>query len=195
MIIGLTGGSGTGKSSACEFFRQRNFLIIDSDKVSREVCSPGERCLEELIQSFGGVILDSDGSLKRHALGEIVFSDKDKLKMLNKITHKYILERIRNIIEENRHKDIVLDAPLLFETGLDDVCDVKLCILSSTDNRINRICARDGISREQALKRISSQHDDNYYISGCDYALYNDRGIEELNAELKEIFGGSDVEK
>jgi len=193
MIIGLTGGSGTGKSTAGSFFKDRGFLVIDADKVSRKVCSKGEKCLLEIKDSFGENILDSEGNLKRQVLGDIVFNDKAKLNLLNKITHKYIIEEICNIVSQNKCKNIVLDAPLLFETDLHKMCDINICILSNKENRINRIMLRDGISKEQAFRRIESQKDDEYYISRSDYAIYNDLGVSELEGSLKDILGGNNA--
>ncbi len=190
MIIGLTGGTGTGKSTACRYFEDKGFLVIDSDKVAREVCDKGEPCLDEIVSFFGKEVLDDDGSLNRRRLGEIVFSDSKKLEKLNEITHKYIKEKIKNTISQNEQKNIVLDAPLLFEAGLGDVCTVRLCILADTNIRAARIMARDGISEEQALNRISSQHDDAFYVEKCDYAVYNNGDAEQLTNKLSEIFDG-----
>ncbi len=190
MILGLTGGSGTGKSTACSFFESKGFYIIDSDNVAREVCGAGMPCLLELVQNFGDGIIYSDGSLKRKELGRIVFSDSEKLAALNHITHKYIIERIKNIIDDNKDRSIVIDAPLLFETGLDAICTKTLCILSLEESRIARITERDGISKEEAMARIHSQKDDDFYISRCDYVLYNDLSRADLMCRLGEIFGG-----
>ena len=192
MIIGLTGGSGTGKSTASRFFGERNFLIIDCDRLAREVCSPGEECLEEIKQTFGNGVIDTDGTLKRRVLAEIVFSDKDKLSLLNSITHKHIVFRIHNILEETRCKNAVIDAPLLFEAGLDSICDITLAVLSLPENRIERICKRDGISEKEANARISSQQDDSYYRERCTYIMENNGDVESLFEKLNEVFGGID---
>ena len=93
MIIGLTGSSGSGKSVAAKFFAQKDFFVIDFDEISREICNKGEPCLNELTEQFGCDIIDSDGNLLRKKLGNIVFADSEKLKILNRITHKYILQK------------------------------------------------------------------------------------------------------
>ena len=193
MIIGLTGGSGTGKSTACEFFKKTGFVIIDSDEVSREVCRKGEACLDEIVEVFGAGVLDDEGNLMRHSLGDIVFNDKEKLLALNEITHKYIIGKIEDIINRNKHKNIVLDAPLLFETGLDKLCHMNICVLSEKENRIRRIILRDGISLEQATARIESQPNDKFYISRCDIAFYNNGDMELLMDHLKEEFGNGKI--
>ena len=191
MILGLTGGSGTGKSTVCKYFEEKGFLVIDSDKIARQVCQKGEKCLEEVVSAFGKEILDEDGNLIRSALAKIVFSDEKKLSLLNSITHKYIVLENKNIIEENSHRDIVLDAPLLFEAGLGDICTKRLCVLSDRNKRIQRIVERDNISDESATARINSQPEDEFYTSRCEYVVYNNSSREELFGELDRIFGGS----
>ena len=100
MIIGLTGGSGTGKSTASAFFRDSGFAVADLDAIARTVCAPGTACLAEIDAAFGGVV-DGDGELNRHKLGDIVFNDGEKLKLLNSITHKYIIEETKKFISKN----------------------------------------------------------------------------------------------
>ena len=198
MIIGLTGGSGTGKSTACRFFEDKGFFIIDCDVLAREVCLPGERCLEEIADSFGDEVIADDGSLKRQTLAQIVFSSPDKLKLLNSITHKHIIQRIYNIIEEKRRKNIVIDAPLLFEAGLETVCSCVIGVLADESKRLDRICKRDLISASLAKKRISSQHSDGFYEDKCDFVVYNNDTGEELFCRLEEIYqnlGGNNVTK
>ena len=190
MIIGITGGSGTGKSSACTYFDRMGYVIIDADTVAREVCAPGTECLAELVAYFGGDIVDGDGTLMRKKLGSLVFADSSKLMALNEITHKHIIKSIKEKIADNEGRDIVVDAPLLLETGLDSLCDVTLCVISSADNRISRIMARDGISAEDAQNRIQSQKDDSYYISRCDHTVTNNGSPDELIHKLSRIFGG-----
>ena len=189
MILGLTGGSGTGKSSACEFFAKKGFVIIDMDKLSRKVCRKGERCLKEIIEYFGRDIIDDEGELIRKKLGDIVFADGEKLEVLNRITHKYILKETTAIIKENRDKDIVLDAAVLFESGAHTLCTDTLCILADEKVRLSRIMKRDSLSEESAKNRIESQPDDKFYIARCDVALYNNGTAEELYAKLGGIYG------
>lgn len=191
MILGITGGSGTGKSTASRYFSQKGWLVIDADSVAREVCDKGQACLLEIKAEFGDAIVDKDGNLKRKELGEIVFSDKSRLDKLNAITHKYIVKEIEERVK-NTDTNTVIDAPLLLETGLDRICDKTLCVLADEDIRIDRICKRDSVTRESARKRISSQKQDSYYISGCDYAVMNNVGEEALLTEIAEIFGGND---
>ena len=189
MIIGFTGGTGTGKSSACDFFRKNEYLIIDADKVSRDVCVKGSRCLEEISEAFGSRILDEEGNLKRRALGDIVFNDKSKLELLNTITHKHIRNEIIGIVSRNPQRNIVIDAPLLFEAGLDSICDLKVCVLSSKSKRTERIMLRDGLTEEQAIARVESQPDDEFYISKCDIVLFNNEDSQSLMEQMEKELG------
>ena len=190
MVLGLTGGSGTGKSTASKYFESKGFLVVDSDKIAHKVCTKGEECMAEITKAFGEAVADADGNLNRAVMREIVFKDEEKLKLLNAITHKYIVRENINIIEENENKNIVLDAPLLFEAGLGKVCTKTLCVLSDMEKRAHRIVARDGISVENALARLSCQPDDEFYISRCDYVVYNNGTEQEFLGKLDLIFGG-----
>lgn len=192
MILGVTGGTGTGKTSVCQFFKKHGFVIIDSDIVARNVCRKGTDCLGEIADTFGADILDADGNLKRKELGRIVFSDEKKLKILNSITHKYIADSIKKTIEENNGKNILIDAPLLIEAGLDGICTKTLCVLADKDVRLKRIMERDSLSEDDARARISSQREDEFYISHCDFVIYNNGELASLETELFDIFGGID---
>lgn len=189
MIIGLTGSSGSGKSAAAVFFEQRGFYILDFDKISRTVCEPGKPCLAELAEAFGGGIIAPDGALRRKALGEIVFADRAKLELLNKTTRKYILaeaQRLRNECTA-AHKDMIYDAPLLFEAQLDRECDCVIAITADMEKRIERIVARDGISRNAACDRLNSQHDNDYYESRSEFCVRNNGTTAELYEKLADI--------
>lgn len=189
MIIGLTGSSGSGKSAAAAFFRKRGFYIMDFDKIARDVCAPGSPCLAELAENFGSGIIAADGSLRRRALGDMVFADSEKLKTLNAITRRYILAEAekRRAECESRGKDIVYDAPLLFEARLDKECDFVIAITADRQTRIERIMARDGISLDTARGRLDSQHPNEYYMRRSDFCARNDGTADELCAELDDI--------
>ncbi len=180
MIIGLTGGSGCGKSLASQFFEEKGFVIIDFDALSREVTSGGSECLDEIRKEFGDDVIAPDGTLMRRKLGDIVFSDQKKLSTLNSITHKYILAEANKLVEENKYKNIIFDAPLLFEAGLHDKCDYTIAICAEKDVRINRIANRDNISTESAKKRIESQKDDSFYIEKSNFSVRNDKDDKNL---------------
>lgn len=190
LVIGLTGPSGVGKTLISNTFLKFNIPIIDADKEAKEVTSPNSPCLKELEDYFGREILNDDGTLKRRHLANIAFSDPEKKEMLNKITHKYIKTNIDNKIDEykkNGSLGVVLDAPVLIESGRHKKCDKVICVISNKDIRINRIINRDNLSHDEAIKRINAQHDDDFYISNSDYIIINNDNIEDAIFQTTEI--------
>ena len=192
-VIGLCGGSGSGKGSSCEVFRELGIPSIDTDAVYREItASPGD-CIAALADEFGSEIITENGSLNRKRLAEIVFSGDDsalRLARLNRIAHKFILDETRRRLayyEQAGTPAAIVDAPVLFESGFDDECDILICIIADRDVRIARIMARDGITREEAEKRILSQLSDEELISRCDYVISNNYDISHLKTEVKHV--------
>lgn len=180
-VIGVTGPTGAGKSDICrELSASLRAKWIDSDVIARKVVEKGEMCLCELCKTFGNDILLEDGSLDRKKLGSIAFSDKEKLLCLNRITHKYIAQRIRVLLAEYSENEdyCLLDAPLLFESGLDSECDINLCVLADKDVRQKRIEKRDKIDSNSAQIRIKAQKKDSFYINRCDFVLFNNSEID-----------------
>ena len=174
--IGLTGGIGSGKSYAADVFREYNIPSIDTDIIAREVCGIGQPCLGEIIQNFTDCILNSDGSLNRRELAKIVFTDKEKLRILNNITHKYILSECKNWIRQREKENyfaVLIEAPVLFESRFNYHCDFVISVVADTDVRIQRILQRDGMSEQEALKRIENQHNNNFFIYNSDFIVYN----------------------
>ena len=186
-ILGITGGSGAGKTEVSNILREHGIDIIDGDKVSRLIMEPGEEALKETVEAFGNEILDSDGRLKRRELGNIVFSDTKKLEILNKITHKYITEYFLERVKKSDKNIVGLDGAALFESGIDKLCDGVLGVISEPEIRIERIMKRDGILREQASNRISAQKNNEFYIENCDFLVYNNGNIEEVRKQIGEV--------
>jgi dephospho-CoA kinase len=174
MVIGVTGGSGSGKSFFCKEAKKLGFHIIDADGIGHKVLLRGNPAYDEVVGFFGKEILSENDEINRKRLGEIVFSSKDKLQKLNSITHFRISEKIDEIIQENKDKNILIDAALLFESGMDAKCDKVIAILAPKDVRIKRIMERDGLIYEKALKRINSQSSDEFYRLRADFVLQND---------------------
>ncbi len=174
MIIGVTGNSGSGKSSLLRnVCIDKNFLIIDADKVGHKILLTKE-CKEEVLEFFGENIV-IDGEISRKLLGEIVFNDKEKLAKLTEITHKYILEEVRKkICENNKKYDIIfIDAALLIESGMSKMCDYNILVTASLENKISRIMERDGITFDLANARLDKQSKDSYLEKHCDFIIEN----------------------
>ena len=177
IVIGLTGATGAGKGFFGKTaFEKYGIVHIDTDKTAREVVMPGEPCLEDIKDFFGEEVINEDGTLNRKKLGEIVFSDKEKLSVLNRITHHYITDKVKKTIENarsNNEKAVIIDAPLLFESGEDKLCDVTVGVIAHRNIRKSRIMSRDGISEEMAESRIASGKDEGFFREKCDYILEN----------------------
>ena len=190
-VIGLTGGIGTGKSTVSQYLRDWGFAVIDADKIAREITEPGRPLLAELEKAFGNEIIREDGSLDRKGLAAIVFSDAEKRRVLDQLTHGRILEEIqRGVVlckEQASAKGIIIDAPLLFETGLDQQCDQVWLVTADQDLRVQRVCVRDGSSPREVRDRIRSQMPDEEKRKRADRVLDNSGSLKQLEARLRQI--------
>ena len=173
-LIGLCGRSGSGKSSFCKLALELGFKVIDCDLVYNELVSKRTPCLDELEVNFGKTVIEND-SLNRKKLAPIVFSDREKLELLNKITHKHISNRVFEILAEyGENAFVILDAPTLFESGLDNQCESVIGIIAPDELCISRIIKRDGITEQQAASRLSNQLTNDFIIEHSDYIVYNE---------------------
>lgn len=191
MIIGLTGNIATGKSKVASIFEEHGASIIDADRIAREVVGKGSPAWYEIVRHFGEEILRSDGSIDRKALGEIVFRDREKMKVLNDITHPRIMEKIRRRIEdlEKQKADIVIiEAALIVEKGgMKDLID-KLVVVSCTEEeQLRRLTERDGIGHDEAVSRISSQMPSKEKLRHADYIIDNSGSPEHTRRQVKEL--------
>ena len=190
-IIGITGGSGTGKTTVLESLRSRGALILDCDEIYHELLSGCRPMLDELKARFPAAF--EEDSFNRKKLGSIVFSDEAALKDLNAITHKYVLEETFRRLGDfamNGGAIAGIDAVELISSGIAEKCTAVFGVTASRENRIRRIMARDGISREYAEKRIDAQRSDEYYARNCTYILENNSGKEELIADFNDKLKG-----
>lgn len=188
-IIGLTGGSGTGKTMLSEEMKALGCAIIDCDAVSKLPDVYGPRCLSKLQAAFGADIVEN-GVLNRPLLAERAFSTPEGKVKLNEITHPEIYRKILELIaalERERNKLIVLDAPTLFESGFDRNCSRIIAVSARREVRIQRILTRDGMDRAAADKRINAQMEDAYYTARADYIIHNDGSRAEAKAQLTPI--------
>lgn len=190
MVIGLTGGIATGKSTVSSLLLKHGAYLIDGDRIAREVVEVGKPAYHQIIAHFGEGICQLDGSIDRKKLGRIVFSDPHERKKLESITHPYIFEEIRRRIheaEEARERLIILDVPLLFETGLEKEADLTLLVDADEAEQVRRIMARDHLTEEEAKARIASQWPMEEKRKRADYILSNRGNLEDLEREVEEF--------
>ncbi len=187
-VIGLTGGTGSGKSEVSKYLQEMGAGIIDADLVARQIVEIGKPAYRQIVAHFGKEILQEDGNILRHRLGEIVFSNAEELAFLNQCTHTYIVQEMqRQIIQYQQEGTafcIVLDAPLLFEAGLDTLCDSVWVVYADADVRTRRIIKRDGISEQTARARIASQKTWEEYHALSDVILDNSKDLQHLQQQL-----------
>ena len=189
-IIGLCGQSGAGKTTALEIFMSHGFPCVNCDELARLVTKKGTACLNELQKFFGGAIIYPDGTLDRKALAEVAFSSKEKHAKLCEITHRHILLELENRIEAAREageRVLVIDAPLLFESGLAAWCDEVVALCADRGVRLERIMRRDGLTEEEALARISRQKDERELAERSSFVIYNNNNKAELEKEINKL--------
>ena len=192
IVIGLCGSSGAGKGYVSKIFEKYGIPCIDLDRLYREkTTKKGTKCLEELTKTFGDEILTPDGELDRTKLASIVFEGegaKERLVKLNKIAHYYI--RIDTIELLNSYKAqgkvaTVIDAPVLFESGFDNLCDITASVIAKDEVKLERIISRDGITKEKAQARLKSQLSNEELIARSTY--YIDNSSDKAEAQIVEM--------
>ena len=190
-VIGLCGGSGSGKGTVASMLSDAGFLHIDADAVYHGLTSGDSPCLREISDTFGASVISADGALDRRALASIVFADDagDKLALLNSISHRYVLREIRKKIAENENAcpAVIVDAPLLFESRFNVECDLIVSVIAPRDIRIKRITERDGLTVSEAERRIDSQLDDEFLIAHSDIIINNFGDVSELADQVENV--------
>ena len=189
-VIGLTGRSGAGKGAACEIFKKHGIPTIDTDAVYHEILAEKGACTDELVAAFGKEILNEHGLVERKLLAARVFGKENTqglLHSLNDITHKYIMAKVWATVQvhrENGARAVLIDAPQLFEAGVERECDLTLGVIAPDALCIRRIMARDGISKESAAKRLAAQHGNDYFRKHCTAVIENAGTHAELEAQI-----------
>ncbi|MGN1133834.1 MAG: dephospho-CoA kinase [Oscillospiraceae bacterium] len=201
LIIGLTGQSGAGKTTVSKHFAEKGFALINCDTISRNVTRKGSECCKALQKYFPGCF-DCELELDRQALAKIVFSSKDKLELLNNTIFPFIIRDINAEIErlaDSGEKYIMLDAPTLFESGLNRLCDCIVSCVADKQTRIKRIAKRDNIPDELIEKRFDSQLSEEFFRTHSDYTIENNKDesfaqkqCEEISKEIKRKLNGTD---
>lgn len=192
LIVGLTGGYACGKSTVAEMFVELGAVLIDADKIAREVVKPDKQAWFEIVAHFGKGILLENGEIDRKVLGEVVFRDKAEREILNAIVHPRVLEEELKAIEEIKDREpdaiVILSVPLLIESGHYKQCDKIVVVRVDKDTQIIRLMERDGFSREEAIRRISAQMPLSEKVAYADFVIDNSGSREETEVQIKEVF-------
>lgn len=187
-IIGITGSSGSGKSTVCEILNEKyNVKIIDADKIAKELLTSGTEYYNDVISKFGREITDDVGKIDRKKLADLIYNDDKKREMLNNSTFYYVVKEIKLRAKDANNVDIIIDAPLLFESKLDDICNFTIGVIAKESVQIERIIKRDSISKEQACKRLKAQQTNDFYMSKCTEIIENNNEYIETEKQIEEI--------
>jgi dephospho-CoA kinase len=161
VVLGLTGGIATGKSTVAKMFKRCGAIVIDADQLAREVVRPGKPAWHEIVKVFGDEVVNPNKSINRHALGEIVFNDRRKLKRLERIIHPRVAREqqrlVRQIAKRSPDAVVVYEVPLLFESGAHSRVDKIIVVTADRQTQIARLERRNGFTRSEALRRIKHQ--------------------------------------
>ncbi|WP_102916234.1 dephospho-CoA kinase [Streptomyces eurocidicus] len=190
LSVGLTGGIGAGKSEVSRLLASYGAVVVDSDKIAREVVEPGTPGLAAVVAEFGPGVLTPEGSLDRPALGAIVFADPERLAALNAIVHPLVRERSAQL-EAAAGPDAVIvhDVPLLAENGLAPLYDLVVVIDASTETRLDRLVGLRGMTRDEARARMAAQATREARLAIADLVIENDGSVGELEGRVREVWG------
>ena len=187
-VIGVTGGTGSGKSTVSKILAENGAVVLDADKISKELQRPGTKTFKKIVKAFGDDVVSENGELNRKKLAEIIFNDHEKRILMNGIVHKEVArvfrERLKTL-EDAGTKVCVLDVPIPTEEGFFELVNSVWAVVANDDIRIERIMARSGMTEEEAERRIASQLSNREYEEIADVVIENERSREELEKLVK----------
>jgi len=187
-ILGLTGQSGAGKSTVAEFLEQNGFYVISADLLVKKIYNSGSPCLKTIATVFGEDIISDNGAPDRKLLAKRAFSSKENTALLSSIVHPFVTAELFTQIKkaaESGVTTVVYDAPQLFESNADVICDEIISVTAEKSVRLERICKRDNISKENALMRMNAQLDEEFFRENSDYIIENNSDLSSLNVQLE----------
>ncbi|WP_141431998.1 dephospho-CoA kinase [Bacillus sp. 03113] len=193
LVIGLTGGIASGKSTVSNMLKDRGITVIDADVEARLAVEKGEEAYKAIVHHFGSEILLPDGSINRSKLGAIIFSDQRKRKVLNDIVHPVVRKKMLQKKEQSIQQGesiVILDIPLLFESGLTNLVDKTILVYVDEEKQIERLMNRNHFSKEEALARIHSQFSLKEKRTLADAVIDNNGSVENTNLQLLRILNG-----
>ncbi|WP_010252504.1 dephospho-CoA kinase [Acetivibrio cellulolyticus] len=188
-IIGVTGGIGSGKSTVSKILASFGAHIIDADRLAKEIVEKGQNALNEIVDYFGPSVLNAEGNLDRKKLSHIVFKDKNKLEILNNITHNNVAQKIIERLDSlDDNETAVVDAPIPIKHGFLDVVHEVWVVTADKEVRIKRVMERSGLTYNEVEDRINSQLSDDFYKSISNTVIINNGTVEELLLQVKNYY-------
>jgi dephospho-CoA kinase len=187
LVIGLTGGVGTGKTTAARMFKQAGADVIDADRIVHGFLARGSTAYREIVKVFGAEILLQNGEINRRDLGKLVFKDRRLRKKLERILHPRVKRRINELIKLSRKKLVIVDAPLLYEAGMERSMDKVVVVVASSDTQMRRCRSRKGFSKEEIISRIASQLPLKDKIRSADFVIDNNGTRTHTHAQVELI--------
>lgn len=187
IIIGLTGPTGSGKSSAAKLCDKFGLKLVDCDILARKAVEKGTDGLKALVCVFGEDILEIDGTLNRKALAKKAFSSRENTALLNSTIFPFIKSLV---LKETENAKVLLDAPTLFESGINEICFKTVAVLAESQVRLERIIKRDNLSENEAKLRMSAGQNEDFYKKNADYIVYNNKSEDTFIKEFSEILTG-----
>ena len=185
-LIGLTGQSGAGKSTAAEMFAESGMTVINADALVAEIYESSPACLRAVAASFGQDIIGTDGRLDRRLLAKRAFESKENTALLGSIVHPFVIAETLKILK-TISGTAVFDAPQLFESNMDAVCDIIVSVTADESVRLRRIMERDGLMREQARERISAQYSEEFFRGHSDFTIENNGNLSRFRAHTSAL--------
>ena len=185
MVIGLTGGIATGKTTVSNYLKELGYSIIDADVIARQVVEPGTKGLRMITDTFGEKVLTSDGQLDRQHLAQLVFTSSEQLQQLNRILQPIIRERIQELISTSKDPVVVIDVPLLYEQHYEDLCDVVMVVSVQPQQQLERLMNRNHLTMDEAKNRVASQMPLSSKERLADVVIDNNGSVEETRQQVK----------
>ncbi|WP_348936167.1 dephospho-CoA kinase [Bacillus sp. BS1807G30] len=190
LVIGLTGGIASGKSTVSQMIKEKGIRVVDADIIAKEAVSKGSAALHQIVQTFGEEVLLPNGELNRQQLGTIIFSDEEKRKQLNAIVHPEVRKEMLKQRDEgvsNNETFVVLDIPLLFESKLEGLVDRIIVVYTTPELQLSRLMNRNDLSEEEALNRIHSQQPLEEKCQKADRVIENTKDLAFMRKQLENI--------
>ena len=189
--VGLTGGIGSGKSTASKFFEKLGAFILDADKEAKNLLEKNEIVQHEVISEFGTDIINTTGKVDKNKLARVAFQDVDHQRRLNSVVHPYIYDLIDKtfdkVLNDGKYAVFIIDAAMIYESDYDIHLDYIIVITAQLKNRMERALARKTLTREEILKRIEFQWPEEEKVEMADFVIHNDGSEKELNDNIKSI--------